>query len=219
MFTVLEITSGPKGLTRAIAQQAGRVEGMVDHAIEALLTGESAPAAFILNEEEATGAMETRIDQAVHVETAEGRIELEEATAIIQVNRDLALMRDMTVRLARRLSEQPERNLPASDDSALQPLAIAVSHLAKKTLRALARRDLLLAAHAKSEKSRVDAYSGYVVNHPDRAGETSGEENGLVFAVRFLEQIADQSMTIARSLIAWLDDRETGGSISVHVAV
>jgi len=230
MFTVLEITtSGPGGLTRAIAQQAGRVESMVDHAIEALLSRDLGSAAAILDRQAEANAMETRIDQAIHVETAEGTVELSEATAMIRVNRDLARMRDLTVELARGLCEQPERKSAESgDDSELQPLAIAVSHLAKKTLRALARRDLLLAANAKSEKSRVDAYSGYIVNRAGRPKGTSaaiieenGEngESGLLFAVGFLEQIADQSMTIARSLIAWLGGSESGEPIVVHLAV
>jgi phosphate uptake regulator len=232
MFTVLEITtSGPGGLTRAIAQQAGRVESMVDHAIEALLSRDSGSATAILDQQAEANAMEKRIDQAIHVETAEGTVELCEATAMIRVNRDLARMRDMTVELARRLCEQPERKLTESGDhSELQPLAIAVSHLAKKTLRALARRDLLLAANAKSEKSRVDAYSGYIVNRAGRLKGTSAAiqenkeneengENGLLFAAGFLEQIADQSMTIVRSLIAWLGGSESGEPIVVHMAV
>lgn len=222
MFTVLEITTGgPGGLTRALSQQAGRVEGMVDHAIEALLSADSKSATAILDRLAEAGAMEARIDQAVHVETAEGKVELREATAILQVNRDLARMRDMTAELARRLAEQPERQVSAESKAELQPLAIAVSHLAKKTLRALARRDLLLAANAKSEKSRVDAYSGYVVNRENgpRPASAAVENSGLLFAVGFLEGIADQSMTIARSLIAWLGDSEGDDPIVIHMAV
>jgi len=222
MFTVLEITtSGPGGLTRAISQQAGRVEGMVDHAIEALLGPGSGPEMAILDQLATATAMESRIDQAVHVETAEGKIELWEATAILQVNRDLARMRDMTAELARRLAEQPEKRPSAEGKAELQPLAIAVSHLAKKTLRALARRDLLLAANAKSEKSRVDAYVGYVTDREGgpKAASVAAETNDLLFAVGFLERIADQSMTMARSLIAWLGDREGDDPIVIHMAV
>jgi len=223
MFTVLEITtSGPGGLKRAIAQQAGRVESMVDHAIDALLSRDPKPAAAILNEQAAVNAMETRIDQAIHVGTAEGTVELPEAIAMLRVNRDLARMRDITAELARRLCEQPEgRFAESGDDPELQPLAIAVSHLAKKTLRALARRDLLLASSAKSEKSRVDAYSGYVVNRAGgpKAISAGVEERGVLFAVRYLEQIADQSVTIARSLIVWLGGSETGEPTIVHLAV
>lgn len=222
MFTVLEITtSGPGGLTRAISQQAGRVESMVDHAIEALLSPDSESAMAVLDQLAEAGAMESRIDQAVHVETAEGKIELSEATAILRVNRDLARMRDMTADLARRLSERPGKIPSEAGKAELQPLAIAVSHLAKKTLRALARRDLLLAANAKSEKSRVDAYSGYVVNREAGLKTASAdlEKNGLLFAVGFLEQLADQSMTVARSLIAWLGDGEGEDPIAIHMAV
>jgi Na+/phosphate symporter len=208
MLTVLEITaSGPGGLTRAISQQARCVEDMVDSAIDALLTRDPKVVTAVLDQQAAANAMETRIDQAIHVETAEGTVEPRQAIAMLQVNRELARMRDMTVELGHKLREQPARESAESgDDSELQPLAIAVSHLAKKTLRALARRDLLLAANARSEKLRVDAYSGYVASRAGRPGRASGavEENGLLFAVRYLEQIADQSVIIARSLISWL---------------
>jgi phosphate uptake regulator len=95
------------------------------------------------------------------------------------------------------------------DFSRLQPLAIAVSHLCRQTLRSLTRQDLVLARSAAGGGASVDAYRDYVLRnlngHQQRATHEQDDLH-LIFASRCLEQIADHATHLAESLVDFLAD-------------
>jgi phosphate uptake regulator len=96
------------------------------------------------------------------------------------------------------------------DFSRLQPLAIAVSHLCRQTLRSLARLDPVLARNAAAGGASVDAYRDYVLRglsgHQSHA--TDEQDLHLVFASRCLEQIADNATHLAENLVTFLDGHD-----------
>jgi phosphate transport system protein len=178
-------------------------------------------AAGILHKETAANAMEMQIDQTLQAALANGTLErrqIREAVAMLKINKDLERMADLAANIARNLPHRPQPKPDSgSDYSDLQPLAIAVSHLTRKTLRALARRDLLLATNATSERSRVDTYRNYVLNQMNK--ESGSPQLNLLLASRYLEQIAEQATNIARNLIFWLNCSEPGVQAEARVAV
>ena len=93
------------------------------------------------------------------------------------------------------------------DFSRLQPLAIAVSHLCRQTLRSLARLDPVLARNAASGGASVDAYRDYVLRglNGHQSHATDEQDLHLIFASRCLEQIADNATHLAENLVVFLD--------------
>jgi phosphate uptake regulator len=95
----------------------------------------------------------------------------------------------------------------------LQPLAIAVSHLCRQTLRSMTRLDPVLARNAAAGGASVDAYRNYVLRSlggkiKDGRQETVTDEQDLhlIFASRCLEQIADHAAHLAENLVIFLED-------------
>ena len=93
------------------------------------------------------------------------------------------------------------------DFSRLQPLAIAVSHLCRQTLRSLAHLDPVLARNAAAGGTSVDAYGVYVLRglSGHHSPATNEQDLHLVFASRCLEQIADNATHLAENLVGFLD--------------
>lgn len=196
---------------RAIASMASHVEGMVDDAINALLSLNLDLARRILRKEVVANALEMHIDQMIQssLERRElGPSEIRRLVTMLKINKDLERVGDLAANIGRRISSPAEKPAGQPDFSPLQPLAITVSHLAKKTLRALARRDLLLATHARDEMARVDVYRDHVLR---QLRQQPGADKGaldLLLSSRYLEQIADHLANVTESLIFWLGSRK-----------
>ena len=91
-------------------------------------------------------------------------------------------------------------------------MAIAVSHISRKTLRALIHSDLMLAANVVGGGTSVEFYRDYAFRNLRARLEhdsTKREALNLMLASRYLEQIADHSSNVAESLIFWLNGKET----------
>jgi phosphate uptake regulator len=134
------------------------------------------------------------------------RSEVRRLTAIVSISKDLARLGKLAANLGRKVTEVGKHN-EHEDFSRLQPLAIAVSHLCRQTLRSLTRLDLVLARSAAAGGASVDAYRDYVLrklnSHQHR---TTDEQNDLhlLFASRCLEQIGDHAIHLAESLVEFL---------------
>ena len=104
----------------------------------------------------------------------------------------------------------PGKHHENEDFSKLQPLAIAVSHLCRQTLRSLTRLDPVLARNAAAGGASVDAYRDYVLRSLSlQAGRqepvvTDEHDLHIVFASRCLEQIADHAIHLAENLVTFL---------------
>ncbi|MCU1256694.1 MAG: hypothetical protein JWM83_2993, partial [Candidatus Angelobacter sp.] len=91
------------------------------------------------------------------------------------------------------------------DFSRLQPLAIAVSHLCRQTLRSVTRLDPVLARNAAEGGASVDAYRDYVLRGLNAQVNATDEQSlHLIFASRCLEQIADNAVHLAENLLVFL---------------
>jgi phosphate transport system protein len=190
------------------------VENMIDLAIEALLSSNLESAASILQREPAVNASEMKIDSAIFAALEQGDLSLQEirqAVAMLKINKDLERMADLAANIGRKVNEMAQRGEP-QDCSDLQPMAIAVSHVSRKTLRALIHSDLVLAANVVGDGASVEFYRDYVFCNLQARLEHGNTKRGalnLMLASRYLEQIADHSSNVAESLIFWLKGKET----------
>jgi len=214
MSTVESMTGARNDAARAISSMASHVEGMVADAIDALLTLNTDLAERILRKESVANALEMHIDHAIQSSLQQGGLgapETRRLVAMLKINKDLERVGDLAANIGRGICSRKDDARSRQDFSSLQPLAIAVSHLAKKTLRALARHDLMLATNALGETTRVDAYRDHVLHHLQQNPEGKAGHPGnldLLVASRYLEQIADHCSNVAEGLIFWLGGRK-----------
>jgi phosphate transport system protein len=190
------------------------VESMIDLAIEALLTANTESAACILQREPAINASEMRNDAAILGVLEKGdlaREEIRQVVSMLKINKDLERMGDLAANIGRKVSELAQCE-GTQDYSELQPMAIAVSHISRKTLRALIHSDLVLAANVVGSGTSVEFYRDYVFRNLKKRveqGVAKREALHLILASRYLEQIAEHAANVAESLIFWLNGSQT----------
>jgi phosphate transport system protein len=186
-----------------------RVDEAVNHAITALLHADSHIVAGVMESAVAVQELELTIDRAVFSALEQSELLPAEAQRITDVGKDLARLGKLAANLGRKVTEVGKHR-ENEDFSRLQPLAIAVSHLCRQTLRALTRLDPVLARNAAAGGASVDAYRDYVLRGiSSQAGRhnpliTDEQDLHLVFASRCLEQIADHAAHLAENLVAFL---------------
>jgi phosphate transport system protein len=185
------------------------VDEAVGKAIAALLHSNSHMVAGVMESAVAIQELELKLDQAVFSALEQGdlpRSEVSRLTSIVNINKDLARLGKLAANLGRKVTEVGKHH-EHEDFSRLQPLAIAVSHLCRQTLRSLTRQDLLLARSAAAGGASVDAYRDYVLRSLDGHQQRAASEQDdlhLIFASRCLEQIADHAIHLAESLVDFL---------------
>ncbi len=187
------------------------VDEAVGKAIAALLHSNSHVVAGVMESAVAIQELELKLDQAVFSALEQGdlpRSEVRRMTSIVNISKDLARLGKLAANLGRKVTEVGKHN-EHEDFSRLQPLAIAVSHLCRQTLRSLTRLDLVLARSAAAGGASVDAYRDYVLRNTNSAQQHATSEQDdlhLIFASRCLEQIADHAAHLAESLVGFLAD-------------
>jgi phosphate uptake regulator len=186
-----------------------KVDEAVSQSITALLRSNSHMVAGVMENAVAVQELEIAIDQAVFSALEQGDLLAAKAQQLTAVNKDLAKLGKLAANLGRKVTEVGKHH-ENEDFSKLQPLAIAVSHLCRQTLRSLARLDPVLARNAAAGGASIDAYRDYVLRGLSlKAGrqEPVTDENDLhiVFASRCLEQIADHAMHLAENLVTFLE--------------
>jgi phosphate transport system protein len=188
------------------------VDEAVAKAIAALLHSNSHIVAGVMESAVAIQELELKLDQAVFsaLERCDlPRSEVRRMTSIVNISKDLARLGKLAANLGRKVTEVGKHN-EHEDFSRLQPLAIAVSHLCRQTLRSLTRLDLVLARSAAAGGTSVDAYRDYVLRNLNSRQHPANEEDELhlIFASRCLEQIADHAAHLAESLVDFLGEHE-----------
>jgi phosphate transport system protein len=184
---------------------AGVVETSIERAIQALLTSDEKLVHSILEKEPLINQIEMQLDEAVLAHMGSNHLPAEELrfmSSLLKINKDLERMGDLAANIARKVLELEKSN-PPSDRSDLQPLAIAVSHLSRKTLQALVRRDPVLAESALETGATVYQYREYA-SRRIRERMDAAPDVVLLLASRELEQIAGTLLDLARSLVFWL---------------
>lgn len=182
-----------------------KVDEAVSQAITALLRSNSHMVAGVMENAVAVQELERTIDQAVFSAVEHSEFPPFEAQRITSLSKDLARLAKLAANLGRKVTEVGKHQ-ENEDFSKLQPLAIAVSHLCRQTLRSLTRLDPVLASNAAAGGASVDAYRDYVQRGLGRQESfiTDEQDLHLVFASRCLEQIADHAAHLAENLVIFL---------------
>ncbi len=186
-----------------------KVDQAVAQAITALLRSDTHQQPGLLANAVAIQELEVALDGVVFDALESGELpasEVRQASAVININKDLARLGKLAANLGRKVSQVGEHR-QHEDLSRLQPLAIAVSHLCRQTLQSLIRMDLVLATNAAAGSSSVDAYRDYVVRGSRDSGSPLNDEQSvhLIFASRCLEQIADYTIDLSENLVTFLE--------------
>lgn len=184
-----------------IISTAEQVEKMIDSAIQTLLGFNQALAQTV-----------TKQEKEVHQQTALIGSELQhqdarEAAAMLKLSKDLAHLASLAGSIARRIVLVHDAE-GIQELAQLQPLAIAVAHVSRQTLRALIWQDLLLARNVLVSGNLVDSYRSYAFDRLREQYDGWKSENEAAYvldASQSLEHIADYSTTVAKNLICWLD--------------
>src|SRR5882724_11415432 len=190
-----------------------RVDEAVSRAIAALLHTDSHMVAGVLESSVAIQELELALDKAVFSALERGDLgapEIKRVTSAVNISKDLSRLGKLAANLGRKVTEVGKHQ-EHEDFSRLQPLAIAVSHLCRQTLRSLTRLDPVLARNAADGRASVDAYRDYVLRalNGQPAHATDEQDLHLIFASRCLEQIADNAVHLAENLLVFLaDERE-----------
>lgn len=195
-------------ITSQLVAMGVTVDKAVDQAIVALIHSHTHVVAGVMENAVAIQEMEAAIDHTVVAALESGDLlpsEIRLATAVINISKDLARLGKLAANLGRRVSQVGE-HCDHEDFSRLQPLAIAVSHLCRQTLRSLTHMDPVLARSAASAGTSVDAYRAYVLRGLNSNTHAADEEQNihLIFASRCLEQIADHAIDLAENLVTFL---------------
>jgi len=197
-----------------------KVDEAVSRAIAALLNTNSHVVAGVLECSVAIQELELTLDKAVFSALERGELgasERKRVTSAVNISKDLSRLGRLAANLGRKVAEVG-RHQEHEDFSRLQPLAIAVSHLCRQTLRSLARLDPVLARNAAESGASVDTYRDYVLRglRPQNPHVTDERDLHLIFASRCLEQIADNAVHLAENLLVFLaDEREPENSHSM----
>jgi phosphate transport system protein len=193
-----------------ISAMAGMVETAVDQAIQGLLTGDIRLTETLLQRESVVNHLEMHIDAAILAQLAHEKPRREDArymASMLKINKDLERIGDLAANIGRRLIELGDSRA-ANERSDLQPMSIAVSHICRKTLRALVRQDVVLAESAVGSEETMRAYRDYVFRKIcERLISGSRRTNSdvaLLLASRYLEEIASHAINLAHSLVFWL---------------
>jgi phosphate transport system protein len=189
-----------------------KVDEAVSRAIAALLHTDSHVVAGVLESSVAIQELELTLDKAVLSALERGDLgvsEIKRVTSAVNISKDLSRLGKLAANLGRKVTEVG-RHQEHEDFSRLQPLAIAVSHLCRQTLRSLTRLDRVLARNAAEGGASVDAYRDYVLRglSVQEPHVTDEQDLHLIFASRCLEQIADNAVHLAENLLVFLADQQ-----------
>lgn len=194
-----------------LATMGLKVDETVSRAIVGLLRSDSHVVAGVLESSVAIQELELKLDKTVFTALEQGGLspsEIHRVNSAVVISKDLSQLGKLAANLGHKVTEVGKHD-EKEDFFRLQPLAIAVSHLCRQTLRSLARLDPVLARNAAEGGSSVDAYRNYVLRGlSGQKSPVTGEQNHLIFASRCLEQLADKAIQLAGNLVAFLDNQD-----------
>src|SRR5215467_2261135 len=204
----VQVQNPRKKITNLLVSMGLKVDKAVEQAILALLHSNTHAVSGVMENAVAIQELQTVIDHTVFAALEQGELlpsEIRMVTSVVNISKDLARLGKLAANLGRKVS-QVGQHQEHEDFSRLQPLAIAVSHLCRQTLRSLTYLDPVLARNAASGGATVDAYRSYIFRGmPERTSPVQDEQNlHLIFASRCLEQLADYAVDLAENLVAFL---------------
>jgi phosphate transport system protein len=198
-----EVQGSVMPLIICMAQQ---VESMTFTSIEALLAVNATLAHNVLHQVPQVNATQTQIHFEIEDALAHGNLSVHEvrnAVAILKINEDLQRLANRSTTVAGtvlRMGEKGDTFLPE-----LQPLAIAVSQVVRKTLQSLVHHDLVLASNVGASTELVDGYRYYAFRSLQNGLLKHSDAAIVLQASHQLEQIGDCAGNIAESMVLWLE--------------
>ena len=216
MNAILQASSeNQANVVSRVSSMAEQVEKMIDAAIQALLGFNQSLAQTVEKQEQEVNrkAALIAVELGAIANSSASRQDVREAAAMLKINQDLQHLAGLAAGIARRILLVTDPG-EMQELAQLQPLAIAVAHVSRKTLRALVRQDLLLARNVVASGGLVDDYRSYAF---DRLREqydgwkSETEAAYLLAASQSLEHLADYSTTVAKNVICWLDKQNACG--------
>lgn len=193
-----------------VTTMAGMVEGAIDQSMQALLAGDGRLAEAVLQKETVVNCMEMHIDAVVLGHLAHKNAPVEDIRSMalaLKINKGLERMGDLAANIGRKVVALGQ-TWEESKRFELQPMAIAVSHICRKTLRALIRRDIVLARSVAGSLEAVHTYRDYVLRcikeRLSQGGSEIDSDLALLLASRHMEQIAVYAANLAENLVFWL---------------
>lgn len=208
----VRIQSAESNIQNLLVTMGLKVDETISRAIAALLDSCTHFAAGVVESSAAIQAMERELEQSALYALERrnlSRAEISRITLAVNISKDLSRLGKLAANLGHKVTEVGKHN-EHEDFSRLQPMAIAVSHLCRQTLRSLARLDSVLAHNAVKGGTSVDAYRDYVLRGLNgQQSRAAAEQNlHLIFASRCLEQIADHTIHLAENLVTYLADEQ-----------
>jgi phosphate transport system protein len=202
-------TAETTNINKLLAIMGVKTDEAVGRAIAALLHTDSHVGTGVLETSAVVQELELTLHQTVFSALESGGLEASEIkrlTSAANISKDLSRLGKLAANLGQKVIEVGKHN-DHEDFSRLQPMAIAVSHLCRQTLRSLARLDPVLARNAATGGASVDAYRDYVLRglNGHQSHATDEQDLHLIFASRCLEQIADNATHLAENLVGFLD--------------
>ena len=195
-------------INHLLVTMGGKVDESVSRAIAGLLHTRSHVIAGMAESSVVIQELEHTLEQAVFSALETGALEaaeIKQVTSAVNIGKDLSRLGKLASNLGGKVTQVGKHN-EHEDFSRLQPLAIAVSHLCRQTLRSLARLDPVLARNAAQGGASVDAYRDYVLRGLSRPEQHVADDQDLhlIFASRCLEQLADNAIHLAENLVIFL---------------
>src|SRR6266404_8636311 len=219
MTQAVALTSNVRQTAKLLVKMGQEVETSVNQAIGSLLNWNQSVAADILARERLVNEMELSIDRAVSSALANGtlsRSELKAAACVLKINKDLERLGDLAANISRCTSATMDKERPA-DTTELQPMAIASSHVCRQALRALIRRDLVLANNVAGASAAVEAFRGYAAGRIGRRPSRPGDVT-LLLASQYLEEMADLAASLAENVALCLTEKRSQNAMSSQMA-
>lgn len=199
-------------INNLLATMSVKADEAVGRAIAALLHTDSHVGTGVLETSVLIQELELTLHQTVFSALESGGLrasEIKRLTSAANISKDLSRLGKLAANLGQKVTEVGKHN-DHEDFSRLQPLAIAVSHLCRQTLRSLARLDPVLARNAAGGEASVDAYRDYVLHGltGQQSHPTDEQDLHLIFASRCLEQIADHAIHLAENLVIFFEGQD-----------
>lgn len=193
-----------------IVCMAQHVESMTFASIEALVAVNTRLAHDVLRQVPQVNATQAQVHFEIEDALAHANLsvrEVRKAVAILKINEDLQRLANRATTVAATVLHMAEKGNTVLPE--LQPLAIAVSQVVRKTLQSLIRHDTVLANNVGASTELVDGYRYYAFQSLQNGLLQRSDAASILLASHQLEQIGDCASNIAEGLVLWLECDKT----------
>ena len=198
-----------------VLQMGGLVEQQIEHAMDALLKGDTAEGEAVIMNDTQVNKMEVTIDEECNQIIARRQptaSDLRLVVAVIKTITDLERVGDEAEKIARMAVRLASETRPKNNYAEIQVLGTHVRQMLHDALDAFARLDIEAAVHIAREDRKIDQkYDGamrqlitYMMEDP----RTISRVMNVIWAARALERIGDHSRNICEYIIYFVEGKD-----------